>query len=145
MVSITREELKKHAMDLINDWINRGDEEFPLVLMDLQLEEYPENIPDNVKYLVLDDNYISHIPSLPSGLITLNIFGNKLMSLPELPSTLRELDCDCNLLKRLPTLPPSLRILDCRNNDLLSYPGDGELIAEYNERLQAMQNIFFSN
>jgi len=145
MVSRTKEELKRHALDIIKEWILRDDDEFPLVLMDLQLEEYPNEIPNNVKYLVLDDNYISHIPSLPEGLITLNIFGNKLMSLPELPITLRELDCDCNLLKRLPTLPSSLRILDCRNNELLSYPADGETIKEYNERVQAMQNIFLSS
>lgn len=130
------------AKKVIEEWIERGDENYPLILYSYLLEEFPD-IPDTVKYLVLDDNNISYIPKLPGGLVSLSMFSNHLMELPELPDTLEELLIDGNHLKRLPTLPVSLRILDCRNNELLSYPADGESIQEYNQRLQSMQNIYF--
>lgn len=76
---------------------------FPLSLIDLDF----------------DNNFVSELPNLPSGIHSIDCHNNLLVSLPDLPNTLEIIICFNNLIDSIPVLPSSLKWLDCHNNQLV--------------------------
>lgn len=73
--------------------------------------------------LVLNNNAITSIPSLPNTLEYLHCKQNLLTSLPaSLPASLIHIDCAANVITALPTLPPILRTLTCDSNQITALP-----------------------
>ena len=89
------------------------------------------------------DRGLTHLPSIPEGIVILYCHHNQLSFLPSLsyycashnstktqkallfvslPSSLKELRCDNNQLVELPLLPSSLQYLYCHNNQLTFLP-----------------------
>ncbi len=79
-------------------------------------------LPPLLKYLDVNNNYISTIPFLPDNLETFICSNNDLLSLPNLPNTLTYLHCSGNRISILPVLSDSLRFLSCQGNLLTSLP-----------------------
>ena len=84
-----------------------------------QLTALPE-LPSGLLYLNCSNNQITALPALPSGLIWFFCSYNKLTALPELPSGLVEMECQNNQLTTLQKLPSTLQYLTCQNNQLTS-------------------------
>ena len=76
----------------------------------------------NLTTLNCEDNLISTLPPLPTGLINLICGENNLQALPTLPSTLEYLHCFSNDIASLPTLPQSLLSMYCNSNELQTLP-----------------------
>ena len=76
-----------------------------------------------LQFLSCDNNKLTSLPELPSGLTELSCVDNQLTELPELPSGLNDLWCDSNQLTSLPELPSGLTELGCGGNQLMSLPG----------------------
>jgi uncharacterized repeat protein (TIGR01451 family) len=73
---------------------------------------------DNLQYLYCYNNQISSLPTLPSGLVTLNCDHNQLTNLTGLPMSLENLNCKNNELATLTSLPSSLKSIQCDSNQL---------------------------
>jgi len=86
-----------------------------------QLSSLPE-LPSGLKYLFCNDNQLTTLPKPPSGLVFLFCSYNQLTTLPELPSDLTILFCNDNQLSSLPELPSGLTDLYCSNNQLTTLP-----------------------
>ena len=71
----------------------------------------------NLKILKCNDNQITSLDNLPSGLLELYCGDNQIISLDNLPSGLQKLHCYYNKLKSLDNLPPELKILNCDNDE----------------------------
>ncbi|ENQ7058208.1 type III secretion system effector E3 ubiquitin transferase SspH2 [Salmonella enterica] len=121
------------------------------------LTTLPDHLPPHITTLIIPDNNLTHLSTLPAGLQELIFAGNQLPSLPALPSGLRELivvespltslpDLPSGLCKlwafnnqlaSLPTLPPGLRELSVDGNQLASLPtlppGLEELVVDGNQ------------
>lgn len=106
----------------VQAWIDTGDIEAVLDLDELELEELPLGIPDNIKRLTCSHNNLATLPRLPRELVFFNCGFNQLTLLPSLPNGLNEMYCNDNNLRWLPMLPPFLRVLDCHNNRLTIVP-----------------------
>lgn len=75
----------------------------------------------NLHYLDLSSNPLFLLPSLPSGLVYLDISGSsRFSSIAPLPSTLQYLYCINSILDSLPALPAALKVMNCSNNNLTS-------------------------
>jgi Leucine-rich repeat (LRR) protein len=116
-------------------------------MSNLNIEEYLDNLSNNITSLELPNNIIFSIPiclpdlskfinlkmlfinnlnsgyitNLPINLVWLSCRNNNLTSLPKLPNTLKHLDCGNNKLQKLPELP-NLDFLNCNNNLLTQLP-----------------------
>lgn len=78
-------------------------------------------LPEKLKILECNDNYLYELPTLPINLEQLNCSNNnRFEKLPPLPPNLNRLNCSNNNLTELPPLPPSLKILNCNNCDRLT-------------------------
>ena len=90
-----------------------------------------------LQFLSCDNNKLTSLPELPSGLTTLYCLVNQLTSLPGLPSGLTDLWCGDNQMTLLPDLPSGLTRLYCEDNQLTSLPdlpsGLSVLGCEYNQ------------
>lgn len=75
-----------------------------------------------LQFLSCDNNKLTSLPELPSGLSGLYCLVNQLMELPELPDGLTRLCCSDNQLTELPELPSGLTSLDCSYNQLTKLP-----------------------
>ncbi|MBJ4120713.1 E3 ubiquitin--protein ligase, partial [Salmonella enterica subsp. enterica serovar Indiana] len=80
-------------------------------------------LPSGLEVLTVEDNQLTSLPPLPAGLVVLTVSGNQLTSLPPLPAGLQTLSVDANpQLTRLPALPSGLQRLYARNNQLTRLP-----------------------
>ena len=96
-----------------------------LDLSNLKMRKLPKNIPNNVKYLFINNNKLSTIDELKNlnNLIVLDCSYNKLTNLYNLPDTY-ELNCRNNLLRNISYLKKSIKIekLDCSFNNIDKIP-----------------------
>ena len=105
----------------ISDWIETGSRGY-LYLQRLGLTEIPE-LPNNIRYVWLQDNKIKHINYLPPSLEVLNISYNEIEYInTDLPENLEHLFISKNKLRCLPYLPDSLELLDISYNNINTLP-----------------------
>ncbi|EBN0342084.1 hypothetical protein AIH63_03950 [Salmonella enterica subsp. enterica serovar Senftenberg] len=87
------------------------------------LTALPDRLPAHITTLVIPhNNYLTSLPTLPSGLEVLTVEDNQLTSLPPLPSGLEVLTVEDNQLTSLPPLPAGLVVLTVSGNQLTSLP-----------------------
>ncbi|HII0648331.1 TPA: type III secretion system effector E3 ubiquitin transferase SspH2 [Salmonella enterica subsp. enterica serovar Yopougon] len=79
-------------------------------------------LPSGLEVLTVEDNQLTSLPPLPAGLQTLSVAGNQLTSLPPLPAGLQTLSVARNQLTSLPPLPAGLQMLLVAGNQLTSLP-----------------------
>ncbi|EID0530990.1 type III secretion system effector E3 ubiquitin transferase SspH1 [Salmonella enterica] len=108
------------------------------------LTTLPDRLPPHITTLVIPDNNLTSLPSLPQGLQKLWAYNNWLTSLPTLPPGLGDLAVSNNQLTSLPEMPPALRELRVSGNNLTSLPalpsGLQKLWA-YNNRLTSLPEM----
>ncbi|EMO0954344.1 E3 ubiquitin--protein ligase [Salmonella enterica subsp. enterica serovar Bredeney] len=118
------EELRGRAATVqrICTCLNNGSRE--LNVGESGLTALPDCLPAHITTLVIPhNNYLTSLPTLPSGLEVLTVEDNQLTSLPPLPEGLQTLSVDANpQLTRLPALPSGLQRLYARNNQLTRLP-----------------------
>ncbi|MFP5658273.1 NEL-type E3 ubiquitin ligase domain-containing protein [Salmonella sp. 741265109_PST] len=147
------EELRGRAATVqrICTCLNNGSRE--LNVGESGLTALPDRLPAHITTLVIPhNNYLTSLPTLPSGLEVLTVEDNQLTSLPPLPAGLQMLSVAGNQLTRLPALPSGLQRLYARNNQLTRLPEsitglsseasvnlEGNPLSE--RTLQALQNI----
>ncbi|MER3279324.1 type III secretion system effector E3 ubiquitin transferase SspH2 [Salmonella enterica] len=79
-------------------------------------------LPSGLEVLTVEDNQLTSLPPLPAGLELLTVSGNQLTSLPPLPARLQMLLVAGNQLTSLPPLPAGLQMLLVAGNQLTSLP-----------------------
>ncbi|WP_049810799.1 NEL-type E3 ubiquitin ligase domain-containing protein [Salmonella enterica] len=79
-------------------------------------------LPSGLEVLTVEDNQLTSLPPLPAGLVVLTVSGNQLTSLPPLPAGLQTLSVAGNQLTSLPPLPAGLQTLSVAGNQLTSLP-----------------------
>ncbi|EHS1318561.1 type III secretion system effector E3 ubiquitin transferase SspH2 [Salmonella enterica subsp. enterica serovar Montevideo] len=79
-------------------------------------------LPSGLEVLTVEDNQLTSLPPLPAGLQTLSVARNQLTSLPPLPAGLQTLSVPGNQLTSLPPLPSGLEVLTVSGNQLTSLP-----------------------
>ncbi|TGC35858.1 E3 ubiquitin--protein ligase [Salmonella enterica subsp. enterica serovar Wernigerode] len=79
-------------------------------------------LPSGLEVLTVEDNQLTSLPPLPAGLQVLTVSGNQLTSLPPLPAGLQMLLVAGNQLTSLPPLPAGLQMLSVAGNQLTSLP-----------------------
>lgn len=147
------EELRGRAATVqrICTCLNNGSRE--LNVGESGLTALPDRLPAHITTLVIPhNNYLTSLPTLPSGLEVLTVEDNQLTSLPPLPAGLQMLSVAGNQLTRLPALPSGLQRLYAHNNQLTRLPEsitglsseasvnlEGNPLSE--RTLQSLQNI----
>ncbi|WP_139781332.1 NEL-type E3 ubiquitin ligase domain-containing protein [Salmonella enterica] len=117
------EELRGRAATVqrICTCLNNGSRE--LNVGESGLTALPDRLPAHITTLVIPhNNYLTSLPTLPSGLEVLTVEDNQLTSLPPLPSGLEVLTVEDNQLTSLPPLPAGLAVLTVSGNQLTSLP-----------------------
>ncbi|EED7538488.1 E3 ubiquitin--protein ligase [Salmonella enterica subsp. enterica] len=117
------EELRGRAATVqrICTCLNNGSRE--LNVGESGLTALPDCLPTHITTLVIPhNNYLTSLPTLPSGLEVLTVEDNQLTSLPPLPSGLEVLTVEDNQLTSLPPLPAGLVVLTVSGNQLTSLP-----------------------
>ncbi|EAM7544953.1 type III secretion system effector E3 ubiquitin transferase SspH2 [Salmonella enterica] len=117
------EELRGRAATVqrICTCLNNGSRE--LNVGESGLTALPDCLPAHITTLVIPhNNYLTSLPTLPSGLEVLTVEDNQLTSLPPLPSGLEVLTVEDNQLTSLPPLPAGLELLTVSGNQLTSLP-----------------------
>ncbi|EBY8746513.1 TPA: E3 ubiquitin--protein ligase [Salmonella enterica] len=117
------EELRGRAATVqrICTCLNNGSRE--LNVGESGLTALPDRLPAHITTLVIPhNNYLTSLPTLPSGLEVLTVEDNQLTSLPPLPSGLEVLTVEDNQLTSLPPLPAGLVVLTVSGNQLTSLP-----------------------
>ncbi|EJB2072204.1 type III secretion system effector E3 ubiquitin transferase SspH2 [Salmonella enterica] len=117
------EELRGRAATVqrICTCLNNGSRE--LNVGESGLTALPDRLPAHITTLVIPhNNYLTSLPTLPSGLEVLTVEDNQLTSLPPLPSGLEVLTVEDNQLTSLPPLPAGLQTLSVAGNQLTSLP-----------------------
>ncbi|WP_079905683.1 NEL-type E3 ubiquitin ligase domain-containing protein [Salmonella enterica] len=79
-------------------------------------------LPSGLEVLTVEDNQLTSLPPLPAELELLTVSGNQLTSLPPLPAGLQTLSVSGNQLTSLPPLPAGLQVLSVSDNQLTSLP-----------------------
>ncbi|CCS30269.1 leucine-rich repeat protein [Salmonella enterica subsp. enterica serovar Agona str. 40.E.08] len=79
-------------------------------------------LPSGLEVLTVEDNQLTSLPPLPAGLVVLTVSGNQLTSLPPLPAGLQTLSVAGNQLTSLPPLPAGLQMMLVARNQLTSLP-----------------------
>ncbi|WP_430458663.1 NEL-type E3 ubiquitin ligase domain-containing protein [Salmonella enterica] len=79
-------------------------------------------LPSGLEVLTVEDNQRTSLPPLPAGLVVLTVSGNQLTSLPPLPAGLQMLLVARNQLTSLPPLPSGLEVLTVEDNQRTSLP-----------------------
>ncbi|WP_228379878.1 NEL-type E3 ubiquitin ligase domain-containing protein [Salmonella enterica] len=79
-------------------------------------------LPSGLEVLTVEDNQLTSLPPLPAGLVVLTVSGNQLTSLPPLPAGLQTLSVAGNQLTSLPPLPAGLQMLSVAGNQLTRLP-----------------------
>ncbi|EFQ8978986.1 E3 ubiquitin--protein ligase, partial [Salmonella enterica subsp. enterica serovar Kaneshie] len=117
------EELRGRAATVqrICTCLNNGSRE--LNVGESGLTALPDCLPAHITTLVIPhNNYLTSLPTLPSGLEVLTVEDNQLTSLPPLPAGLEWLTVSGNQLTSLPPLPAGLEWLTVAGNQLTSLP-----------------------
>ncbi|HHW9168306.1 TPA: type III secretion system effector E3 ubiquitin transferase SspH2 [Salmonella enterica] len=117
------EELRGRAATVqrICTCLNNGSRE--LNVGESGLTALPDCLPTHITTLVIPhNNYLTSLPTLPSGLEVLTVEDNQLTSLPPLPAELELLTVSGNQLTSLPPLPAGLQTLTVSGNQLTSLP-----------------------
>ncbi|WP_080202781.1 type III secretion system effector SspH3 [Salmonella enterica] len=117
------EELRGRAATVqrICTCLNNGSRE--LNVGESGLTALPDRLPAHITTLVIPhNNYLTSLPTLPSGLDLPILSGNQLTSLPPLPAGLQTLSVAGNQLTSLPPLPAGLQMLLVARNQLTSLP-----------------------
>ncbi|EIV1574885.1 type III secretion system effector E3 ubiquitin transferase SspH2 [Salmonella enterica] len=117
------EELRGRAATVqrICTCLNNGSRE--LNVGESGLTALPDCLPTHITTLVIPhNNYLTSLPTLPSGLEVLTVEDNQLTSLPPLPAELELLTVSGNQLTSLPPLPAELELLTVSGNQLTSLP-----------------------
>ncbi|EJZ3269544.1 E3 ubiquitin--protein ligase, partial [Salmonella enterica subsp. enterica serovar Kentucky] len=117
------EELRGRAATVqrICTCLNNGSRE--LNVGESGLTALPDCLPAHITTLVIPhNNYLTSLPTLPSGLEVLTVEDNQLISLPPLPAGLELLTVSGNQLTSLPPLPAGLQMLLVARNQLTSLP-----------------------
>ncbi|EHO5628508.1 type III secretion system effector E3 ubiquitin transferase SspH2 [Salmonella enterica] len=117
------EELRGRAATVqrICTCLNNGSRE--LNVGESGLTALPDCLPAHITTLVIPhNNYLTSLPTLPSGLEVLTVEDNQLTSLPPLPAELELLTVSGNQLTSLPPLPAGLQMLSVSGNQLTSLP-----------------------
>ncbi|EBH5066597.1 TPA: E3 ubiquitin--protein ligase [Salmonella enterica] len=117
------EELRGRAATVqrICTCLNNGSRE--LNVGESGLTALPDCLPTHITTLVIPhNNYLTSLPTLPSGLEVLTVEDNQLTSLPPLPAELELLTVSGNQLTSLPPLPAGLQTLLVAGNQLTSLP-----------------------
>ncbi|ECZ3126239.1 E3 ubiquitin--protein ligase [Salmonella enterica subsp. enterica serovar Kentucky] len=117
------EELRGRAATVqrICTCLNNGSRE--LNVGESGLTALPDCLPAHITTLVIPhNNYLTSLPTLPSGLEVLTVEDNQLISLPPLPAGLELLTVSGNQLTSLPPLPAGLQMLSVAGNQLTSLP-----------------------
>ncbi|ELC9930199.1 E3 ubiquitin--protein ligase [Salmonella enterica] len=117
------EELRGRAATVqrICTCLNNGSRE--LNVGESGLTALPDRLPAHITTLVIPhNNYLTSLPTLPSGLEVLTVEDNQLTRLPPLPAGLRRLLVAGNQLTSLPPLPAGLQVLSVSDNQLTSLP-----------------------
>ncbi|EMK1707299.1 E3 ubiquitin--protein ligase [Salmonella enterica] len=117
------EELRGRAATVqrICTCLNNGSRE--LNVGESGLTALPDCLPTHITTLVIPhNNYLTSLPTLPSGLEVLTVEDNQLTSLPPLPAGLQTLSVARNQLTSLPPLPAGLQTLLVAGNQLTSLP-----------------------
>ncbi len=117
------EELRGRAATVqrICTCLNNGSRE--LNVGESGLTALPDCLPAHITTLVIPhNNYLTSLPTLPSGLEVLTVSDNQLTSLPPLPAGLEVLTVSDNQLTSLPPLPAGLQTLTVSGNQLTSLP-----------------------
>ncbi|KTF66300.1 E3 ubiquitin--protein ligase [Salmonella enterica subsp. enterica serovar Derby] len=117
------EELRGRAATVqrICTCLNNGSRE--LNVGESGLTALPDCLPTHITTLVIPhNNYLTSLPTLPSGLEVLTVAGNQLTSLPPLPAGLQVLSVSDNQLTSLPLLPAGLELLTLSGNQLVRLP-----------------------
>ncbi|HAD9720233.1 TPA_asm: type III secretion system effector E3 ubiquitin transferase SspH2 [Salmonella enterica] len=117
------EELRGRAATVqrICTCLNNGSRE--LNVGESGLTALPDCLPTHITTLVIPhNNYLTSLPTLPSGLEVLTVEDNQLTSLPPLPAELELLTVSGNQLTSLPPLPAGLQMLSVSGNQLTSLP-----------------------
>ncbi|WP_049809340.1 NEL-type E3 ubiquitin ligase domain-containing protein [Salmonella enterica] len=117
------EELRGRAATVqrICTCLNNGSRE--LNVGESGLTALPDCLPAHITTLVIPhNNYLTSLPTLPSGLEVLTVEDNQLTSLPPLPAGLQMLLVARNQLTSLPPLPAGLQMLLVEDNQLTSLP-----------------------
>ncbi|EBG3534236.1 hypothetical protein FI629_07145 [Salmonella enterica subsp. enterica] len=117
------EELRGRAATVqrICTCLNNGSRE--LNVGESGLTALPDRLPAHITTLVIPhNNYLTSLPTLPSGLEVLTVEDNQLTSLPPLPAELELLTVSGNQLTSLPPLPAGLQTLSVSGNQLTSLP-----------------------
>ncbi|ENA1236162.1 E3 ubiquitin--protein ligase [Salmonella enterica] len=117
------EELRGRAATVqrICTCLNNGSRE--LNVGESGLTALPDCLPAHITTLVIPhNNYLTSLPTLPSGLEVLTVEDNQLTSLPPLPSGLEVLTVEDNQLTSLPPLPAGLVVLTVSGNQLTNLP-----------------------
>ncbi|EBK5324974.1 E3 ubiquitin--protein ligase [Salmonella enterica] len=117
------EELRGRAATVqrICTCLNNGSRE--LNVGESGLTALPDCLPTHITTLVIPhNNYLTSLPTLPSGLEVLTVEDNQLTSLPPLPAELELLTVSGNQLTSLPPLPAGLQTLSVSGNQLTSLP-----------------------
>ncbi|MIX26040.1 type III secretion system effector E3 ubiquitin transferase SspH2 [Salmonella enterica subsp. enterica serovar Livingstone] len=117
------EELRGRAATVqrICTCLNNGSRE--LNVGESDLTALPDCLPAHITTLVIPhNNYLTSLPTLPSGLEVLTVEDNQLTSLPPLPAGLELLTVSGNQLTSLPPLPAGLQVLLVAGNQLTSLP-----------------------
>ena len=89
-----------------------------LDLTSKNLTEIPNNLPNLLKYLWIDDNQIREINNLPNSLQELDIGNNQITEIKNLPNSLQTLIISNNQIREIKNLPNSLKYLDLDNNPI---------------------------
>ncbi|CCS75987.1 leucine-rich repeat protein [Salmonella enterica subsp. enterica serovar Agona str. 29.O.08] len=79
-------------------------------------------LPSGLEVLTVEDNQLTSLPPLPAGLVVLTVSGNQLTSLPPLPAGLQTLSVAGNQLTSLPPLPAGLQMVSVAGNQLTRLP-----------------------
>ena len=128
----------------ISNWIRYRDTKVPLKLNKLGLRKIPENLPDNVINLELNDNHINVLENLPPNLQILSIINNDLNNIQNLPTTLKKLDISENNIIHLNNLPNSLIKINASDNIIESidkFPIRIEYVTINNNNLQELPDL----
>jgi uncharacterized repeat protein (TIGR01451 family) len=81
------------------------------------------NLPQNLRFLNLQDGLITSIPNLPPLVDSLLMRNTKITSIPFIPSTMRYMEVDISTLTSVGALPGSLRWLSLYGNlNISTYP-----------------------
>ena len=104
-----------------------------------------DELPSLAKYkklnrLIMNNNKLTSIPDLPTNLKYLSLKNNYVKEIPcNLPPKLLSLDCENNKIEKLNGLPQSLKILICNNNEIkyIDISGNINLV-----RLDCLNNNF---